>query len=84
MLHSAIYWPKDGKVSDILKSIEKYADNFISLGDLYMIFDRYYEKSIKSDTRMKRLEGFKRTHHLTGFPISGFRVGGQGSGIEII
>ena len=65
MLHSAIYWPKDRQVSDLLKSIEKYACNLINLADLYMIFDRYYERSIKSDTRMKRIEGFKRTHHLT-------------------
>ena len=65
MLHSAIYWPKDRQVSDLLKSIEKYACNLINLADLCMIFDRYYERSIKSDTRMKRIEGFKRTHDLT-------------------
>ena len=65
MLHSAIYWPKNGMVSDLLKGIEKYAYNFLSQGDLYMIFDRYYENSIKSDTRMNRIDGFKRIHHLT-------------------
>ena len=43
MLHSAIYWPKDRQVSDLLKSIEKYACNLINLADLCMIFDRYYE-----------------------------------------
>ena len=42
MLNSAIYWPKDGQVSDLLKSIEKYAFNLINLADVYMIFDRYY------------------------------------------
>ena len=65
MLHSAIYWPKDRQVSDLLKSIEKYACNLINLADLYMIFDRHYDRRIKSDTRMKRIVGFKRIHHLT-------------------
>ena len=64
MFHSAIYWPKDGFVSDLLTSIENYISKLINVSDLYIIFDRYYKKSIKSDTRLKRVDGFKSTHHL--------------------
>ena len=64
MLHSAIYWPKDGLVSDLLKSVEKYTSKTNDFSDVCIIFDRYFKKSIKSDTRLQRVDGFKRVHHL--------------------
>ena len=64
MLHSAIYWPKDGLVSDLLKSVETYTSKTIDFSDVCIIFDRYCKKSIKSDTRLQRVDGFKRVHHL--------------------
>ena len=46
-MHSAFYWP-DGFVSDLFVCVKKYLQKLISIADVYMIFDRYYEKSIKS------------------------------------
>ena len=64
MLHSAIYWPKDGNMSDLLTSIDKYLSKFTDSADVYTVFDRYFPKSIKSDTRLQRVDGFRRVHHI--------------------
>ena len=32
---------------------------------MYIIFDRYFDKSIKSDTRLQRIGNFKRSHQLS-------------------
>ena len=64
MLHSSIHWPKDGKVEDLVNGVEQYVNKLINTSDVCIIFDRYFEKSIKSDTRRQRVEAFKRTHHL--------------------
>ena len=38
--------------------------------NVYLVFDRYRECSIKSDTRMERLGEFRRAHHLLpGSPL---------------
>ena len=31
---------------------------------MYTIFDRYFPKSIKSDTRLQRVDGFRRVHQI--------------------
>ena len=64
MLHAAVHWPKDGIVEDLLRSIENYVSKFISNADVYVIFDRYFPRSIKSDTRLQRVDGFRRVHHI--------------------
>ena len=68
-LHSAIYWPKDGLVSDLLKSVEKYTSKTIDFSDVCIIFNRYFKKSIKSDTRLQRVDGFKRVHLGINSPL---------------
>ena len=65
MLHSLIHWPKDGSVEDLAKGVELYVSKFVKHSDVYLIFDRYFEKSIKSDTRMERIGTFKRSHQLS-------------------
>ena len=55
MLHSAIYWLKGGKVGDLLKRIANYISKFLCDADVYLVFSRYVEYSIKSDTRLERL-----------------------------
>ena len=62
MLHSVIYWPKGGKVSDFLTGVRSYISNKLSKADKYLIFDRYKEFSIKSDTRKERLDQFHCSH----------------------
>ena len=71
MLHAAVYWPKEGYVIDLAKGIEQYVGKMLCGSDVCIIFDRYHEKSIKSDTRLERVGAFRRSHQLanqTGLP----------------
>ncbi|MEM7297990.1 MAG: hypothetical protein AAF391_06960, partial [Bacteroidota bacterium] len=65
MLHSAIHWPKDGFVADLVKVIDHYLTKTTASTDAYLIFDRYYDYSIKSATRQKRIGKFKTAHTLS-------------------
>ena len=65
MLHSSISWPKEGLVEDLVKGIEHYITKIVVSSDCYLIFDRYFDYSIKSETRLKRIGFFKRTHNLS-------------------
>ena len=65
MLHSAIHWPKGGKVDDLLAGVRHYISKKLSTADVYLIFDRYREFSIKSDTRQERLDQYRSFHTLT-------------------
>ena len=64
MLHSAIHWPKGGKIEDFLEGIQFYVSSCLENADVYLIFDRYKDFSIKSDTRQERLDQFRRHHIL--------------------
>ena len=64
MLHSAIHWLKRGKVNDFLAGAQSYISNKLTKSDVYLIFDRYKEFSIKSDTRQERLDQFRCSHTL--------------------
>lgn len=65
MLHSQIYWPKDGLVQDFVNGVIVYVSKILNKADCYLIFDRYFDYSIKSDTRKKRVGQFKRSHTLS-------------------
>ena len=60
MLHSAIHWPKGGKVL----ATRTYISKILVQSETYLIFDRYKDFSIKSDTRQGRLEQFRCSHNL--------------------
>ena len=60
----AIHWPKGGTVQELLKGIRNYIWKFLSAADVYLVFDRYKEFSIKSDTRAERLGKLRRTYNL--------------------
>ena len=62
MLHPSVYWPKKGLVEDLVNSVDYYLSKFIIVADVYLIFDRYFENSIKSDTRLERIRTYKRSH----------------------
>ena len=65
MLHSAIHWPKGGKVEDLLADLRSYISKKLLKSDVYLIFDHYNEFSIKSDTRQERLDEFYCSHTLS-------------------
>ena len=50
MLHSAIYWPKGAKVRKLVDAVSAYVFQILKETDVYLIFDRYYRFSIKSET----------------------------------
>ena len=64
MLHSSIHWPKGGKVNDFLVGVRCYISKKLINSDVYLIFDRYNDFSIKSDTRQERLDQYRCLHSL--------------------
>ena len=64
MLHSSIYWPKNGMMKDLVDGVDLYIQRLISDSNVYLVFDRYLETSIKSDTRTSRVSGFQVSHQL--------------------
>ena len=50
MLHSSIHWPNDGLVTDLAASVEMYVSDLLQHSDVYMVFDRYFEKRLHSNT----------------------------------
>ena len=64
MLHACVYWPKDGTVLDLVNSVQRYVTRHLVESDVYLVFDRYIENSIKSDTRLNRIGKFKCSHKL--------------------
>ena len=65
MLHSSIHWPKDGSVKNLAKGAEIYVSRLLQHSDEYVIFYRYFDKSIKSDTQLQRIGNFKCSHQLS-------------------
>ena len=65
MLHSAIHWPKGADVSKLIEGIGSYIFQLLTNCDIYLIFDRYYNFSIKSDTRQERRGAFLKDHKFT-------------------
>ena len=65
MLYSCIYWPSNGRVEDLVTGVEQYLRRQALNSDVYLIFDRYYEGSVKSDTRSVRVGEFRRAHQLS-------------------
>ncbi|KAK1892150.1 Protein telomere ends associated [Dissostichus eleginoides] len=56
-----IHWPADGTVADFIDNVKTRLISYLSESDVYLIFDRYYDYSIKSVTRDVREN---RKHHL--------------------
>jgi hypothetical protein len=64
-LHAAIYWPKGGTVQDLLNGMRNYVQKFLNDVDVYLLFDKYKQFSIKSDTRAERLGRPRRAFTLS-------------------
>ena len=64
ILHSSVYWPKEGLVQELIKRVEYYSLKFVNVADAYLLFDRYLKNSIKSNTRLERLGTYDLSHKL--------------------
>ena len=60
-----VHWPVKGTVKDYLSSFRKYVLDRTKVSDVYLVFDRYLNDSIKWLTRMYRENGASRIYQLT-------------------
>ena len=54
LLHN-VYWPKEGLVQDLINGVMRYVSKFLKDSDVHLIFDHYFDKSIKSEEEKKEL-----------------------------
>jgi len=59
-----ICWPMDGTVKDYAMNLKYTIANRLKMGDVHLIFDRYYDYSTKGVTRSARATGAGRVHQL--------------------
>ena len=59
-----IHWPVDGTVADFIANLKARLHKYLTSSDVYIIFDRYYDYSIKSVARNRRQLGITKKHHL--------------------
>ena len=59
-----VHWPADGSIADFIVNVKKRIASYLTNSDIYLIFDRYHEYSIKSTTQDGRETGITRKHHL--------------------
>ena len=59
-----VHWPTDGCVADFVVNVKKRIASYLTSSDVYLIFDRYHEYSIKSTTRDGRQTRVMRKRHL--------------------
>ena len=60
-----IHWPVDGTVADFVENVKTRLAKYLYSSDVYLVFDRYYENSIKTTAREERQSGVvSRKHHL--------------------
>ncbi len=57
-------WPSDGTVQDSLDRFRYNMHNHLKVSDVYLVFDRYKEGSIKASTRTGRDQGASRAYTL--------------------
>ena len=56
-----VYWPNTGSVADFAGYFWSYVREFLTVSDVYIIFDRYQDYSTKSSTRSSGAAGATRT-----------------------
>ena len=61
-----VCWPAQGLVKDFLKNLLDYVATYVGIADTYIVFDRYFDKSIKAAMRTERAgKHGSRQHQLT-------------------
>ena len=48
-----------------MQGFKRYISDCLKICDVYLVFDRYHDYSIKSSTRLERLGDIRRSHTLT-------------------
>ena len=62
----AVSWPsKRALVKDFIVNMRYYLQDLLKSSDVYFVFDRYFDRSIKSHTRFTRSNGFTRRYGLS-------------------
>lgn len=57
-------WPTGGTVQDFLNNFRRHIRGYLESSDVYLVFDRYKEGSIKESTRNDRDQGASRVYTL--------------------
>ena len=60
-----VAWPSKGTVGCYVVNFRKYVIERLKISDVYLVFDRYYNDSIKGLTRFYRDSGASRVYQLT-------------------
>ena len=55
---------KNGTVADLIDGVKNFILKYLNFADVYLIFNRYYNYSIKSNIRSARVKSFTRSHNL--------------------
>ena len=61
----AIHWPTNGTVNDLVEAVKVHALRFYMNSDVYLIFDRYHQYSIKGNPRKSRSDDLTAQHQLS-------------------
>ena len=59
-----IPWPAEGITTDYANNLKHTIAKRLKVGDVHLVFDRYYDYSTKSVTRSARATGVSRVHEL--------------------
>ena len=57
-------WPAEGTTTDYANNFKHVIAKRLEVGDVHLVFDRYYDYSTKSVTRSARATGASRVHEL--------------------
>ena len=57
-------WPAEGTTTDYANNFKHAIAKRLEVGDVHLVFDRYYDYSTKSVTRSARATGASRVHEL--------------------
>ena len=64
MLHGAVHWQKGRTVADLIDGVKNFTLKYLHFSDIYLIFDRYHNYSIKSNTRGAKINSFTHGYNL--------------------
>lgn len=59
-----VAWPTCGTVQDFLNNFRHHIQSYLQSGDVYLVFDRYKDDSIKASARHDRDQGASRVYTL--------------------
>ncbi|KAJ8317814.1 hypothetical protein KUTeg_004634 [Tegillarca granosa] len=60
-----VHWPSNATVNDFIVNFRKYVERKLTAYDVYLVFDRYRDYSIKGITRSVRGAGSVRVHQMS-------------------